>query len=148
MGQPCATCSATGKVVSLTTGNYQTCSICLGRGYGDSSNIHSGISAQGGSTRQAFGWLDKRRTPKERDKSFAALIGILAGAWMLWIGYSRGFGGDRIWDFAGPVIGAVILTKTLEAVTIVIRPLRWLAIVALWAALAYAALVIFQDFTR
>lgn len=148
MWQPCTHCNGTGNVISLTTGNYQTCLHCSGRGGSGGGDIHSGISAQDGSTPPVFGWLDKRRTPKERDKSFAALIGILAGAWMLWIGYSRGFGGDRIWDFAGPVIGAVILTKILEAVTIVTRPLRWLAIAALWAALGYAALAIFQGFSR
>lgn len=147
MWQPCTHCNGTGSAVSLTTGNYQSCLHCSGRGGTGSSDSYSGSVPHGGAKSAMFGWLDKGRTPKERDKSFAALIGILAGAWMLWIGYSRGFGGDRIWDFVAPVIGAVILTKILEAVTIVIRPLRWLAIAALWAAIGYAALFLFRTFS-
>lgn len=79
-------------------------------------------------------------SPQARDGRFANLLGLLAGGWLLWIGYSQGFGYGRIWDFAGPIVAGFLIARILARVTIIVRPLRWLA-TAIGIALVLAALV-------
>jgi hypothetical protein len=94
----------------------------------------------------AIGRDKNKLTPEQRDKRFAKLLGWVMGGWLLWIGYTRGFGGDRIWDFVGPAVTVFAVPLVLTQFKVILRPLRWLATIALWVSLAGLAIYLLQAF--
>jgi hypothetical protein len=87
-------------------------------------------------------WRD--RSPKARDRRFANLLGFAVSAWLLWIGYSRGFGYGRIWDFVGPLIAGYLMATILARLTVIVRPLRWLATIGITLAVMVFLLQAFK----
>ena len=83
-------------------------------------------------------------TPKSRDEGFAVLVGLAAGAWLMWIGHTRGFGGDRTLDYVIPVAVAILIAIILPRLTPVVRLLRWTASAAVLAVIVIAAASVFM----
>lgn len=95
----------------------------------------------------AVGGGKKYSTPEQRDKRFAKLLGWVIGGWLLWIGYTHGFGGERVWDFVVPAVAVVAVPLVLTPFKVVVRSLRWLATIALWIALAGLAIYLILAFS-
>ena len=110
------------------------CWKCGGAGYYDDSPQ---TTATGGRPRGPS-------TPKSRDEGFAALLGIAAGAWLMWIGHSRGFGGDRTLDYVIPLAVGILIAVILPRFTPVVRLLRWTASAAVLAVIVVAAASLFM----
>ena len=112
------------------------CWKCGGAGYYDDAPATTG-TATGGRRRGPS-------TPKSRDAAFAALLGIAAGGWLMWIGHWQGFGGERTLDYVIPIAVGIAIAVVLARVTVVIRPLRWIASAAVLAVVVIAAASLFM----
>ena len=86
--------------------------------------------------------MQGRLSAVERDNSFANLLGFATAGLLFWLLYRRGLGAEWWLDVLVPILCGAICAGFFRWATFITRPLRKLAVIAVWLGVAWIAYAI------